>query len=59
MKRSIGIVVAIAAILKLIVVWQLADHPLVQPEVGLDTTAYADLARRVVAGDLSLGPGLH
>ena len=55
----IGVVVALAAILKLIVVWQLADHPLVQPEVGLDTTAYADLARRVVAGDLSLGPGLY
>ena len=57
--RPIGVVVAVAAILKLIVVWQLADHPLVQPEVGLDTTAYADLARRVVAGDLSLGPGLY
>ena len=59
MTRSVGIVVAVAAMLKLIVVWQLADHPLVQPEVGLDTTAYADLARRVVSGDLSLGPGLY
>lgn len=59
MTRSLGIVVAVAAMLKLIVVWQLADHPLVQPDIGLDTTAYADLARRVVAGDLSLGPGLY
>ncbi len=62
MKRPwwpIGIVVAVAAFLKLIVVWQLADHPLVQPDIGLDTTAYADLARQVVAGDLALGPGLY
>ena len=44
---------------KLVVVWQLADHPLVQPEVGLDTTAYAELARRVLAGDWGLGPGLY
>jgi 4-amino-4-deoxy-L-arabinose transferase-like glycosyltransferase len=46
-------------LLKLVVVWQLADHPLVQPEVGLDTTAYAELARRVLAGDWGLGPGLY
>ena len=32
-------------VLKLIVVLQLKDHPLVQPDVGLDTTAYAELAR--------------
>lgn len=57
--KPLAIIVGIAALLKLIVVWQLADHPLVQPEVGLDTTAYADLARKVVAGDLSLGPGLY
>jgi Flp pilus assembly protein TadD/4-amino-4-deoxy-L-arabinose transferase-like glycosyltransferase len=55
----LGLVVAIAAILKWLVVWQLADHPMVQPEVGLDTSAYVDLARRVVAGDLGLGPGLY
>lgn len=55
----LAILIGVAAALKLIVVWQLADHPLVQPEVGLDTTAYADLARRVVAGDLALGPGLY
>ncbi len=46
-------------LLKLVVLIQLKDHPLVQPDAGLDTTAYAELARRVVAGDLGLGPGLY
>ena len=45
--------------LKLVVVLQLRDHPLLQPDVGLDTAAYVELARRVVAGDLALGPGLY
>ena len=45
--------------LKLLVVLQLRDHPLLQPDVGLDTAAYAGLARRVVAGDLALGPGFY
>lgn len=55
----VAILVSIAALCKLLIVWQLADHPLVQPDVGLDTTAYADLARRVVDGQLGLGPGLY
>ena len=46
-------------VLKLVVVLQLRHHPLVQPDVGLDTAAYAELARRVVAGDIGLGPGLY
>ncbi len=46
-------------VLKLIVVLQLRNHPLVQPDVGLDTTAYVDLAKKVLAGDLGLGPGLY
>ena len=46
-------------LLKLIVVLQLSTHPLVQPEVGLDTSAYAELAGRVLAGDVSLGPRLY
>ena len=52
---------AVAAVfaLKVIVVLQLRDHPLLQPDVGLDTAAYAELARRVVGGDLALGPGLY
>ena len=42
-------------LLKLVVVLQLRDHPLTQPDVGLDTTAYASLARQVLAGDFWLG----
>ena len=45
--------------LKLLVLLQLKDHPLTSPDAGLDTTAYAELARRVAAGDLGLGPGLY
>src|SRR4051812_40819949 len=46
-------------ILKLTILLELRDHPLLQPDSGLDTTAYVDLARRVVAGDWALGPGLY
>jgi Flp pilus assembly protein TadD len=46
-------------LVKLIVFSQLRDHPLLQPGAGLDTTAYVDLARRVLAGDWGLGPGLY
>ena len=45
--------------LKLLVVWQLKDLPLLHPDSGLDTTAYVNLARRVAAGDVLLGPGLY
>lgn len=55
----VAILLSCVALVKLLVVWQLADHPMVQPEAGLDTTAYAELARRVVAGDWGLGPGLY
>lgn len=58
-RRTICVVISIAALLKLLIVWQLADHPLVQAEVGLDTSAYVELARRVLAGDFGLGPGLY
>jgi 4-amino-4-deoxy-L-arabinose transferase-like glycosyltransferase/Flp pilus assembly protein TadD len=44
---------------KCIVVLQLRNHPLVQPDAGLDTTAYVELAKRVLGGDLGLGPGLY
>ncbi|MEZ5319556.1 MAG: tetratricopeptide repeat protein [Vicinamibacterales bacterium] len=56
---ALAILLAVTFVLKLIVVLQLKDHPLTQPEVGLDTTAYADLARQVVAGNIGLGPGLY
>ena len=44
---------------KLVVLLQLLDHPLLQPNAGLDTTVYTQLAAEVVAGNLSLGPGLY
>jgi hypothetical protein len=44
---------------KLIVVLQLRNHPLLQPDTGLDTTVYTQLAAQVVAGNWSLGPGLY
>ena len=46
-------------VLKCLVVWQLRDHPLLQPDGGLDTTAYVTLARRALAGDWLLGPGQY
>ena len=46
-------------VLKLTVALQLDKHPLLQPDTGLDTTAYVELAKRVAAGDLALGPGLY
>lgn len=46
-------------LLKFLVVWQLHDHPLVQPDVGLDTTAYVELAKQVLAGNVGLGPGVY
>ena len=46
-------------VLKLLVVLQLRDHPLLQPDAGLDTTAYVELAGGCSPGDLALGPGLY
>jgi tetratricopeptide (TPR) repeat protein len=57
--KSLWIFLAAVFLIKLAVLLQLKDHPLVQPDAGLDTTAYAELARRVLAGDLGLGPGLY
>lgn len=58
MRSVLGIVIVAAAV-KVIIALQLADHPMVQPDIGLDTSAYADLAQRVLRGDLWLGPGLY
>jgi 4-amino-4-deoxy-L-arabinose transferase-like glycosyltransferase len=60
-KSTAGFVglLTLAFALKVIVVLQLRHHPLVQPGAGLDTTAYAELAARVRAGDWGLGPGLY
>ena len=46
-------------LLKLVVLLQLQHHPLLEPEGALDTAAYVSLARRVLGGDLWLGPGLY
>jgi 4-amino-4-deoxy-L-arabinose transferase-like glycosyltransferase len=43
---------------KLVVMLQLKNHPLVEPEGGLDSLTYVHLAQRVQSGDLALGPGL-
>ncbi len=50
---------AAAFALRLVVILQLKDHPLLQGDAGLDTTAYFDLARSVIGGNLGLGPGLY
>lgn len=47
--------VAAAFVAKLAVLLSLGNHPLLQPDTGLDTGAYVGLASRVVAGDLLLG----
>lgn len=44
---------------KSIVVLQLRDHPLLQPDTGLDTAVYTQLASQVVAGNWWLGPELY
>jgi 4-amino-4-deoxy-L-arabinose transferase-like glycosyltransferase len=46
-------------VVKAIVLWQLQHHPLLEPEGGVDSAEYVHLARRVLAGDLLLGPGLY
>jgi tetratricopeptide (TPR) repeat protein len=45
-------------VVKLAVLLQLQDHPLLQPDAGLDASAYIQLAREVAAGNLALGTGL-
>lgn len=59
--RAGSLLVMLAAVfaLKLVVVFQLKDHPILHPDAGLDTTAYVTLATRVLAGDWWLGPGLY
>ncbi len=56
---TLGRLLAAAVLVKAVVLFQLRAHPLLQPNAGLDTSAYVELAQRVVAGDLSLGPGLY
>jgi len=58
-RRPAAIALAAVFIVKLAVVLQLRDHILLQADAGLDTSVYLELAQRVVAGNLSLGPGLY
>jgi tetratricopeptide (TPR) repeat protein len=55
------LLVLLAAVLavKLVVLLQLRDHPLLQANAGLDTTVYTSLASKVLAGNMSLAPGLY
>jgi tetratricopeptide (TPR) repeat protein len=57
--RPLAAAIAAVFVLKLIVMLQLKDHVLTQPDAGLDTTAYVGLAERVLGGDPGLGPGLY
>jgi Flp pilus assembly protein TadD len=45
--------------IKFVVMWQLAGHILLQPPNVMDSGAYLELAKRVIAGDWLLGPGLY
>jgi Dolichyl-phosphate-mannose-protein mannosyltransferase len=58
-RRPLALFLGAVFLLKLLIVLQLRNHPLLQPDAGLDTTAYADLARQVLAGNVALGPGLY
>ena len=57
--RPLAAAIAAVFLLKLIVMLQLKDHVLTQPDAGLDTTAYVGLTERVLGGDGGLGPGLY
>jgi tetratricopeptide (TPR) repeat protein len=51
-------VLAVFAV-KLVALWQLAAHPLLQPRGVLDDAVYLRLAQRVAGGDLALGPDVY
>jgi len=48
-----------AFLIKIVVIGQLSDQPLLQADAGFDTTDYVNLARQVLGGNLALGPGLY
>jgi 4-amino-4-deoxy-L-arabinose transferase-like glycosyltransferase len=57
-RRLLLLLAAVFAV-KLVVLFQLKDHPLLQADSGLDTTAYATLAGSVLSGNVLLSPGLY
>ncbi len=56
---GIGVLLAVAVATRLMVFAQFSDHPLLQPSATLDDGAYVALARRLVAGDWTLGPDVY
>jgi 4-amino-4-deoxy-L-arabinose transferase-like glycosyltransferase len=58
-RWRLPLLLAAVFVVKLIVLVQLQDHPLLQPEGALDAAEYVRLAREVLAGNVLLGPGLY
>src|SRR5207237_7087400 len=58
-RHPLPIFLAAVFAVKLLVLLQLRDHPLLQANAGLDTTVYTTLASKVLAGNTSLAPGLY
>jgi Flp pilus assembly protein TadD/4-amino-4-deoxy-L-arabinose transferase-like glycosyltransferase len=58
-RHPLPIFLAAVFAVKLLVLWQLRDHPLLRAHAGLDTTIYTSLASKVLAGNPSLAPGLY
>jgi 4-amino-4-deoxy-L-arabinose transferase-like glycosyltransferase/Flp pilus assembly protein TadD len=54
---ALGLLVVLAV--KLVVLFQLGDHSLLQPRGVLDDAVYLKLAQRVAGGDLLLGPDVY
>jgi tetratricopeptide (TPR) repeat protein len=55
LRREVAAIGAVALVVKLVVLMQLANHPLLQPHGELDTAYYIELSRRV-ASEGVLGP---
>ena len=58
-KLSLVLIFGLILIQKVVVAWQIRLAASADPGSGLDTTAYAELAQRVLNGDWGLGPGLY
>jgi len=58
-RWPVFVLLVAAFVLKAVLLVQLRDHPLTQPDAGLDTTAYVTLARQVLDGNFGLGPGVY
>ncbi|HUM02224.1 MAG TPA: glycosyltransferase family 39 protein, partial [Thermoanaerobaculia bacterium] len=54
-RLRLPLLLVAAFAVKLAVLLAIGGHPLLQPDAGLDTGAYARLAWRVASGDLLLG----